>query len=102
MVFSYHARVERANRLAQLEEVLGFSKVILEVERNGARQCLTSSGIILIKKLDEDFVITAYMASVELCAAMYYSVGKAQIPPKVYKRVSKNIQRHPELISIPN
>ena len=31
MLFSYHAQVERADRLAQLEEVLGFTRIVLEV-----------------------------------------------------------------------
>ena len=31
MTFSYHAEVERGNRLSLLEEILGFTKIVLEV-----------------------------------------------------------------------
>ena len=102
MVFSYHMQLERANRLAKLEEILGFSKIILEIANENSRTCLTSSGIIMIMDLHKDFVITAYMANVKRCMALYHEAGKSQIPPKVYKRVVKNNQRHPELINLYN
>ena len=31
MTLSYHAQYERADRLARLEEVLGFTKIVVEV-----------------------------------------------------------------------
>ena len=31
MLFSYHAQYERADRIEKLEEVLGFTKIVLEV-----------------------------------------------------------------------
>lgn len=102
MTFSYHMQLERANRLAKLEEVLGFSKIILEITNESNRVCLTSSGIIVIMDLHKDYVVTAFMANVKRCAALYRAAGKSQIPPKVYKRVVKNNKRHPELISICN
>ena len=35
MTLSYHAQYERADRLARLEEVLGFTNVVLEVKDYG-------------------------------------------------------------------
>ena len=102
MVFSYHAQVERADRLAKLEEVLGFTRVVLEVPspEENKRYCLTSSGILIIKNLVEDFVITAFMINIDQCYKLYKCAGKAQMSPKIYKRVLKNAERHNELFYI--
>lgn len=102
MLLSYHARVERAERLALLEQVLGFTKVVLEVEckEEQTRYCLTSSGIIIVKNLYTDLVVTAYMANLNQCYRLYREAGKAQMSPKMRKRVLKNIERHSELFYI--
>ena len=99
-VLSYHAQYERANRFALLEERLGFTKIVMEYEKpeEDIRECLTSSGILIIKRASEDFIITAWMASINDCYALSKLVGKSQVPPKLYKRVKKNQERHPELI----
>ena len=99
---TYHAGVERANRLQALEEVLGFTKPVLEVvvEEEEKRYLLTSSGIIVVKNLYRDIVITAFMATVAQGYRLYRMAGKAQVSPKVYKRITKNIERHSELFYI--
>ena len=100
MLFSAHILTDRANRLRRLEEVLGFTHVALEWvdEANSKRYCLTSSGVMIIKALHEDFVITAWMATVDQLYRMCLMMGKAQMPPKLYKRVSKNMERHRDLL----
>ena len=102
MLFSYHAQVERADRLAQLEEVLGFTRIVLEVPvvEEEKRYCLTSSGIIIVKNLHRDFVVTAFMANINQCYRLYMMAGKGQMSPKIYKRVTKNCERHRELFYI--
>ena len=99
---TFHAGVERANRLQALEEVLGFTKPVLEVEvyEEEKRYLLTSSGIIIVKNLYRDVVITAFMANVSQCYRLYRMAGKGQMSPKMEKRVVKNCQRHPELFTI--
>ena len=102
MNFSYHALHERSGRLKQLEEVLGFTKIILEVPvlEDKKRYCLTSSGVIIVKNLYEDFVITAFMANMNQCYRLYRMAGKKHLSPKMEKRVLKNIERHSELFFI--
>ena len=102
MLFSYHAQVERADRLTQLEEVLGFTHIVVEVPvvEEEKRYCLTSSGIIIVKNLHRDFVVTAYMANLNQCYRSCRMAGKSQIPPKLHKRVTKNLERHRELFYI--
>lgn len=99
---TYHAGVERANRLRALEEVLGFTKPVLDIiiQEEQKRYLLTSSGIIIVKSLRRDVVITAYMANVNQCYRLYKLAGKSKIAPKMEKRVIKNCQRHPELFTI--
>lgn len=102
MLFSYHAQYERADRIEKLEEVLGFTKIVLEVPvvEEEKRYCLTSSGVLIVKNLYRDFVITAFMCNVDQCYRLYRMAGKAQMSPKMYKRVTKNIERHSELFYI--
>ncbi len=102
MKFSYHAQVERADRLEQLEAVLGFTHIVLEVPvvEEEKRYCLTSSGILIVKNLYRDFVVTAFMVNIDQCYRLYRMAGKAQMSPKMYKRVTKNIERHSELFYI--
>jgi hypothetical protein len=102
MLFSYHAQYERGNRLEQLEAVLGFTKIVLEVPivEEQKRYCLTSSGILIVKNLHHDYVVTAFMATIDQCHRLYRMAGKSQVSPKVYKRVVKNSERHSELFSI--
>lgn len=102
MLFSYHAQVERADRLAKLEEVLGFTKIVLEVPvvEEQKRYCLTSSGVLIVKNLHHDFVVTAFMVNVDQCYRLYMMAGKGQVSPKMYKRVVKNCERHKELFYI--
>ena len=84
------------------KEVLGFTKIVLEVPvvEEEKRYCLTSSGVLIVKSLYRDFVITAFMCNVDQCYRLYRMAGKAQVSPKVYKKITKNIERHSELFYI--
>ena len=102
MTYTYHAQVERADRLAKLEEVLGFTSIALEVVsvEEHKRFCVTSSGILIIKDLHYDIVVTAYMIDVDHLYHLCMKAGKKQMPPKLYKRVCKNMERHRDLYYI--
>lgn len=102
MTFSYHAQYERADRLQALEEVLGFTKIVVEVPvvEDQKRYCLTSSGILIIKNLHKDYVVTAFMATVDQAYRVCRMGGKSCIPPKLEKKIVKNNERHRELFFI--
>jgi hypothetical protein len=96
---SNHLTEERANRLALLQEYLGYSdRVMIEVidQRQTARLRLLSTGIILVLDLYENFIITAYPATFERAVAIYKSAGKNRLPQQLVKRIRKNEERHPE------
>lgn len=102
MTLSYHAEYERADRLARLEEVLGFTNVVLEAPctERGVRYCITSSGILIVKNLFTDVVVTAYLINMKQCAFYCRMAGKSCVPPKLEKRVRKNMERHQNLYFI--
>lgn len=99
-VMSYHAQVERAGRLAALEEVLGFTSVAFSVMEGHQRLSVTSSGILIVQDAHTQMVVTAYAIKVEKLYALCRKAGKKQIPPKLQKRVQKNFERHPELFQM--
>ena len=90
---TYHASEERIDRLATIIEHLSVGKVILETSDpryKGTIRCLTSTGIIFVKSRRDNRIITGYMANMDQLHAMYYSIGRRQIPPKIFNRVQKN------------
>lgn len=102
-IVSNHLTEERANRLALLQEYLGYSdRVMVEVldKRNTARIRLLSTGIILVLDIYDDFVITAYAATFNQASAIYYQAGKNRLPQQLVKRINKNMERHPEFYTV--
>ena len=100
MKLTYHAQYERADRMARLEETLGFTNTAFEVVHRQARICVTSSGIAVVKRLEEEVLITAYAITIDELYALCHIECKKQIPPKLYKRVVKNMERHSEIFFI--
>lgn len=97
-----HAEFERSERFALLEEYLGFTNIVVEIidkneEGKLARKGLTSSGIIVVRCLYEDKIITAYMAHDYQVERICRKAGKKCAPPKLMDKVKKNAKRHPEL-----
>lgn len=102
---TYHAEIERADRLETLEKVLGFTKIVVEqvIQRKDGRwvrEGITSSGILIVRPINEDIIITAFMVRKEKAVALCRNSGKKQVPPKLYEKIVKNAQRHPELFYI--
>ena len=101
---TYHAGVERAERMARLEECLGFTNIVVErvCVRNGraVREGITSSGILVVRSLNSDAIVTAFMVRIEKAYAVCRDAGKKQIPPKLEAKIRKNAIRFPELFNI--
>ena len=97
-----HAWIDHAARMILIEEYLGFTNIVVEVidkRKDGriARKGLTSSGVIVIRYLSEDKIITAYMARDYQAREICRKAGKKCVPPKLMEKVRKNAKRHPEL-----
>lgn len=101
--FSKHLQNDHPERLAMLEEYIGFTNLVMEVvevhEKYGRRRVgITSSGIMVIRGMREDFIITAYLPTLKEVEKVARQTGKKCVPPKLLKKVQKNLERHPELI----
>ena len=99
---THHAESERSERFILLEEYLGFTNIVVEIiERNNEgkliRKGLTSSGVIVVRCLKEDKIITAFMAHSYQAERICRKAGKKCVPPKLMDKVKKNAKRHPEL-----
>ena len=67
MQMTYHAKVERADRIRHIEQEIGFGQIIKEkyVMQAGAGKyiCLTDTGVTIIKTEDKLCMITAYVTT---------------------------------------
>ena len=101
--FSKHLQNDHPERLAALEEYIGFTNLVMEVievhKKYGRRRVgITSSGIMVVRSLHEDFIITAFLPTLMEVEKIARQTGKKCVPPKLLKKVQKNLERHPELM----
>lgn len=107
-IFSTHMTKDRAHRLALLEEYVGFTKLVMEIEqfdyraRAIRRVGMTSTGIIVVRDGEKNVVISAYLGTVEEAIKLSRAAGKKQVPPKLYDKVVKNMTRYEKFYFIPN
>lgn len=100
MKMTYHAQVERIDRLVACIEHLGVGEVVLETEFNDARVRLTSTGLCLVMDKYEDKLITGYMCPINRCTAIYRSSGYTRVPESIYKTVTRNNKKYKFLLEM--
>ena len=95
MTFSYHCTEDRMNRLVFIAEEIGWGEVVLETTIGDKRECITSTGVLLVKALKEEFLITAYVPSIDKACAVYQSSGHKfpQSMAKIIKHNTKLFQK---------
>lgn len=94
MAMTYHARIERADRLTYIAMNVGFGEVILETPHPKYAdriQCLTNTGVFIVKTKQGD-VITAFIPTVERVSAMYRAMGYNRVPTYVMNKAKKNVK----------
>lgn len=89
---SNHLKQERLDRMVYILSTpsLGLGEVVLEHRMDTKRECVTNSGIILVKALETEFLITAYVATLDKVYALYRSEGHDHIPDGLAHRIVKN------------
>lgn len=97
---TFHAQVERLDRLAACIERLGVGEVALEAVHNGVRFRLTSTGLCLVYAVNEETLITGYMCTVNRCIAMYNACGYKRVPAGVFKTVTRNSKKYAFLLDM--
>ena len=92
MKISEHGRIDRVERITRIITELGIGEIVLTIEHREMKrlECLTSTGVILIKSSTDNVVITAYVASIERAVAMYKSQGIQKLPPSLRSKICKN------------
>ena len=92
MKMSKHVTTDRMDRMLYIAQYVGWGTPVLEVVADEAdkRYCLTDSGVILVKALYEEFVITAFVGNMDKVVALYRKAGYEQVPHRIYQKVVKN------------
>lgn len=92
MKVTIHAAVERIDRIVYIAKNIGWGEgIVVEVRREErrTRECLTDSGVLIIKDMDEDIFVTAYVPSYERTISLYKMAGK-RMPSYIAAKVKKN------------
>ena len=92
MKVTIHAAVERIDRIVYIAKNVGWGEgIVVEVRREekGTRECLTDSGVLIVKNINEDIFITAYVPSYEKTISLYKMAGK-RMPSYIAAKVKKN------------
>ena len=97
---TFHARVERLDRLAACVERLGVGEVALEAVHNGVRFRLTSTGLCLVYAVNEETLITGFMCPINRCIAMYSACGYKRVPTGIFKTVTRNNKEYAFLLNM--
>ena len=91
MKMSIHAREDRTDRLTYIAMTVGFGAVVAERVTETTRECLTDTGVLIIKAREEEFMITAYIADMDKAFAVYCNAKNCgRMPTYLHQRVLKN------------
>lgn len=95
---SAHVIEDRLDRLTFIAVNVGFGEVILEhtYQRKDRVECLTNTGVLIVKSLTDNAIITAFIPDIDKVSAMYMSSGYTRVPGPIYTKVVKN-QRYQKM-----
>lgn len=91
-MMTYHCKVERANRVANIITEIGMGQIIKEVFIHERWKCITDTGITIIKSANKQDTITIYVTTVRELIKVYG--GDKKIPPFLKKKVYKNESKY--------
>ena len=97
---TYHAKVERIDRIAALLAEVGYNEFILEVKQPGRMWRLTDTGIIFIFDESGETLITGYMGQRLKVSSLYKQAGYIETPKNVWKTITRNEKRYSFLYNI--
>lgn len=91
---SYHARVQRAERIRKIIEEIGIGQIIKEkyvrydLAQAGKYICITDTGITIVKDETKSTIITMYVTTQNELVAVFGGVKK--VPIYLKKKVDHN------------
>lgn len=91
LVPSRHCMEDRVGRITFIATTLGFGQIIQKrtTYSNGqpSIRCLTDTGVIICKTMDESKVITMFIATTRQVVDIY---GGGHVPNWIYNKAKKN------------
>lgn len=102
---TYHAQVERLDRLVKCIELVGVGDVILTAEnirdyQQGTIRQLTSTGLILVVNPTTNALVTGYMGTLKQVSSIYKDNGYQKMPNSMYKQVKRNTEKYSFLLEM--
>lgn len=97
MKMSYHARVERIDRLVACMTHLGYNEFAYEIPDPRSPDhvyTITDTGIILVRGVDDGTVVTGYMATIAKITALFHG----NVPTQLKKTVVRNEKKYAFLL----
>jgi hypothetical protein len=91
---TYHAKVERIDRIAALLTEVGYNEFVLEVRESNHLYRLTDTGIIFIFDETGTTLITGYMGQRLKVSALYKLAGYTETPQRIWKTVTRNEKQY--------
>ena len=88
---TYHAQVERIDRLVACIEHIGVGEVVKEIQRDTTVERLTNTGLLLVVNPNTNTLITGYAVTVKQICGIY---NGQRVPPALYKRVQTNAKKY--------
>lgn len=95
---TYHAQVERANRIQHITEEIGIGQIIKEkyvrfnTQSSGKYICITDTGITIIKDEPKEKIITIYVTTQRELVAVFGGANK--VPAFLRKKVDRNQSKY--------
>ena len=84
--FTDHCYTERRERLVKMDRELGFGEIICTTIYRGKRNCLTSTGILMVMDAKSNILVTAYPARWKIACKMFYETTGGY-PPAGYSEI---------------
>lgn len=87
-----HAKEDRIERMLYITQTIGFGeRIVCEGSRRdkGTRQCITETGILIVKMPEEETMVTAYIPTLEQAGMIYKSAG-LHMPNWMAQKIKKN------------
>ena len=91
---SYHVRVDRAERVNNIINIIGIGQIIKEkyvrfnLDQAGRWVCLTDTGVTIVKTEDKQKIITMYVTTQRELVAVFG--GNKKVPAFLKKKVDHN------------
>lgn len=102
---SRHIIQDRMERMVLIATTIGYGNIIREFVTDGKfgkiRQCITDTGVMILKECETDKVITLYAITIDRLIATYRAEApNERVPQYLYKTVLNNQKKRPYLFNV--